>query len=466
VDEITPPPVVFARRLGGRDPGGLEVGLLIIETIAGRQMGIAPSNVQELARGVGARLARRAIRASHASLPGQVVRHWSMASSATSPPSRYQEGSPNRSFLSALVSAPSARYDESVKEVAIAPTFEAWQAAARALLREDVAPAEVRWRDDAPTLELVGSSGGEAGPAPGPAQPVTRVPRQFIELAGQVARHSDPGRWALLYEVLWRLVHQSRELLKAGADPQVRRLFALAAQVRREAYQAEVAEMLQVQDAGPGAAAFVPAGAGLAELRQAATRCTGCDLYRHATQMVFGRGPADARIVLVGEQPGDQEDLQGAPFVGPAGEVLDRALAEAGLAREQLYVTNAVKHFKFVERGKRRIHQTPRLAEIAACRPWLEAELAVLEPEVLVGLGATAARALFGPDFRLMRERGRLLGTRWTPKTLATLHPSAVLRGEDEPTQARLYRMLVDDLRLAAEAAAGTVSDRPAPSGG
>jgi len=331
-----------------------------------------------------------------------------------------------------------------MREVRIAPTFEAWQAAARALLRDGVPPADVLWRDAGPAPDALPSA---------PPGPVTRVPRRFVELAGQVARHADPARWALLYEVLWRLVHESRDLLTTGADPQVRRLVGLAAQARQAAYREEVAEMRQAQEAGPGAAAFVPAGAGLADLRQAAARCTGCELYRHATQTVFGRGPADARIVLVGEQPGDQEDRQGAPFVGPAGEVLDRALAEAGLARERLYVTNAVKHFKFVERGKRRIHQTPRLPEIAACRPWLEAELAVLQPAVLVGLGATAARALFGPDFRLLRERGRFLATRWTPRSLATLHPSAVLRGEDEAAQARLYRMLVDDLRLAAQAA-------------
>ena len=157
--------------------------------------------------------------------------------------------------------------------------------------------------------------------------------------------------------------------------------------------------------------------------------------------------------MLVGEQPGDQEDRRGAPFVGPAGEVLDRALAEVGLARERLYVTNAVKHFKFVERGKRRIHQTPRPAEITACRPWLDAELAVLGPEVLVCLGATAARALLGPHFRLLRERGRFIATRWAEKTIATLHPSAILRGEDEAAQARLYRVLVEDLRTVAQAA-------------
>ncbi|MBI3456543.1 MAG: UdgX family uracil-DNA binding protein [Candidatus Rokubacteria bacterium] len=340
-----------------------------------------------------------------------------------------------------------------MREVEIEPTFESWQAVARALLREEVPPAEVVWLETAPGPSLAGSREARVTPEPGASRPVTRVPRQFIELAGQVARHRDPARWRVLYEVLWRLVHESRDLLKDGADPQVRRLFAMAGQGRREAYREEVAEMRRVEAEGPGAASFVPANAGLADLRLAATRCTGCDLYRHATQTVFGRGPADARIVLVGEQPGDQEDLQGAPFVGPAGEVLDRALTEVGLARERLYVTNAVKHFKFLERGKRRIHQTPRLSEIAACRPWLEAELAGIKPEILVCLGATAARALLGPDFRLMRERGRFVATAWALKTLATLHPSAVLRGEDEAAQARLYQMLVGDLRLAADAA-------------
>ena len=197
----------------------------------------------------------------------------------------------------------------------------------------------------------------------------------------------------------------------------------------------------------------MPAAADLAGLRAAAARCTGCDLYRHATQMVFGQGPPDARVVLLGEQPGDQEDLRGAPFVGPAGEVLDRALAEAGLARERLYVTNAVKHFKFVARGKRRIHQTPRAPELGACRPWLEAELAVIHPGIVVCLGATAARAVLGPEFRLMRERGRFVATRWAALTIATLHPSAVLRGEDAAAQERLYQLLVEDLRAVARAA-------------
>jgi DNA polymerase len=327
--------------------------------------------------------------------------------------------------------------------VEIAPTFESWQARARTLLRDAVPPGEVEWRE--------ASGGGPPAPAFTPA--VARVPRQFLDLARQVATHRDPGRWAFLYEVLWRLVHDDPDLLKRGGDAQVRRLFAMAAQARRQAYQEEVAEMLQLEQEGGGAASFVPPNAGLMELAEAAAGCTGCDLYRQASQVVFGRGAVDARIALVGEQPGDQEDLRGAPFVGPAGEVLDRALAEVGLARERLYVTNAVKHFKFVPRGKRRIHQTPRLGEIAACRPWLEAELDLIKPAIVVALGATAARALLGPDFRLMKDRGRFLATRWSPKTLATLHPSAVLRGEDDATQARLYELLVEDLRTVAQAA-------------
>ncbi len=157
-------------------------------------------------------------------------------------------------------------------------------------------------------------------------------------------------------------------------------------------------------------------------------------------------------MVLVGEAPGDQEDLQGAPFVGPAGEVLDRALLAAGLSREELYVTNAVKHFKFVRTPKRRIHQTPNSAEMAACRPWLAAELSALSPRVLVCLGATASKALLGPGFRLMKERGRFLDSTLAPRVLATFHPSAVLRADDEAGRSRVYETLVADLKLAAGA--------------
>ena len=322
--------------------------------------------------------------------------------------------------------------------VEISPTFEAWQAAARRLLLDRVPPTDVTWVE------------GADGEAPKPAAPVARVPRKFLDLARQVAGGQDAARWSVLYEALWRIVHERSDLLDQAGDPLVRRLVALAARARREAQVAESAEALKLEAEGAGAAAFVPPGADLAGLQEAARRCRGCDLYRHATQMVFGAGPADARVVLVGEQPGDQEDLRGAPFVGPAGEVLDRALAEAGLDRARIYVTNAVKHFKFVSRGKRRIHDTPRITEVTACRPWLEAELGAIRPRVLGALGATAARAIFGADFRLMRDRGRFVETRWAPQTIATLHPSAVLRGEDEAAQQRLYRLLADDLKLIA----------------
>jgi len=329
-----------------------------------------------------------------------------------------------------------------MRTVEIAPTFEAWQAAARHLLRESVPPAEVTWHEGAGATTPVDPI------APGGA----RVPRPFIDLARQAAGAPDPARWQVLYTVLFRLVHESRDLLASPRDPDVRRLRGLAAQAWRLTQQAEAQEALALEHQGGGAAPFVPAGASLDELRAAGARCQGCDLYRHATQMVFGRGPADARVVLVGEQPGDQEDLKGAPFVGPAGEVLDRALAEVGIARQRVYVTNAVKHFSFVERGKRRIHQTPRLPELAACRPWLEAELDLIKPAVLGALGATAARAILGPDFRLLKQRGQFFVTRWSSKTIATLHPSAVLRGRDDAEQARLYSMLRDDLRLIAAA--------------
>jgi DNA polymerase len=182
----------------------------------------------------------------------------------------------------------------------------------------------------------------------------------------------------------------------------------------------------------------------------AAADCQGCELYGPATQTVFSAGSALARVVLVGEQPGDMEDRQGVPFVGPAGQLLDRALADAGIDRAQAYVTNAVKHFRFRETGRRRLHQTPDLTHMTACRPWLDAELALVEPDVLVCLGATAAKALFGPDFRVTRQRGQLFAragsTGWM---LATYHPSAVLRADD---RAAAFSALVADLRVAAAA--------------
>jgi uracil-DNA glycosylase family protein len=190
----------------------------------------------------------------------------------------------------------------------------------------------------------------------------------------------------------------------------------------------------------------------LASLRARAARCTACPLYRNATQTVFGEGPSTARVVLVGEQPGDKEDLAGHPFVGPAGQLLDRALEEAGIERSDVYVTNAVKHFKFkpTER-KRRLHQKPSAREIAACHPWLQGELAILDPDLVIALGATAAQALMGGSFRVTRERGRVFPVPWARGFLATVHPSSILRTPDEQARHASYRSFVADLRAGAK---------------
>jgi uracil-DNA glycosylase len=187
----------------------------------------------------------------------------------------------------------------------------------------------------------------------------------------------------------------------------------------------------------------------LDELRQQAARCTACDLYKTGTQVVFGEGPEDAEAMFVGEQPGDQEDKLGRPFVGPAGKLLDKALADAGIDREQVYLSNVVKHFKWVARGKRRIHQKPNWSEVAACRPWFEAELEVVQPRVLVCLGATAAQALLGRHFRVSRERGVPVPSDLAEHVLATVHPSSILRGDPEVRE-REYDALVRDLSVVA----------------
>jgi uracil-DNA glycosylase family protein len=199
------------------------------------------------------------------------------------------------------------------------------------------------------------------------------------------------------------------------------------------------------------AAPFVPNTTKLRALGHAAQECRGCDLYKHATQAVFGAGPQSARLMFVGEQPGDQEDRQGEPFVGPAGTLLDKALAEVGITRKQVYVTNAVKHFKWEPRGKRRIHKKPRVSEMKACRPWLDAELRAVRPTVIVCLGATAAQAIFGAQFRLMEQRGQMLPTSLGPKGLATIHPSSVLRARDDESRRLAYEMLIADLAIVAK---------------
>ncbi|MBV9212060.1 MAG: UdgX family uracil-DNA binding protein [Actinobacteria bacterium] len=186
-------------------------------------------------------------------------------------------------------------------------------------------------------------------------------------------------------------------------------------------------------DAEPNdATPFLPSGSGLAALREAAVACRGCHLWRHATQTVFGEGRRRARVMLVGEQPGDREDRDGRPFVGPAGRELDRALEDVRIDRRDAYVTNVVKHFKFEERGKRRLHKTPKRFEIDACRPWLDEEIRLVGPEALVLLGATAAKGILGSSFRVTRERGRPLDSELAPLVLATIHPSAILRAPDD----------------------------------
>jgi uracil-DNA glycosylase len=199
-------------------------------------------------------------------------------------------------------------------------------------------------------------------------------------------------------------------------------------------------------DASP----FLPERLSLPALREAAKGCEGCDLYLAATQTVFGEGPKGARVVFVGEQPGDAEDRQGRPFVGPAGGVFDKALAAAGIDRELSYVTNAVKHFSFEPRGKARLHKKPRPGEVRACAPWLRAELAVVKPDVLVLLGATAAQAVWGPAFRITKERGVVKSGALAKAILATIHPSAVLRAPDDDARKQLFESLVSDLRLVA----------------
>ena len=196
--------------------------------------------------------------------------------------------------------------------------------------------------------------------------------------------------------------------------------------------------------------AALPTASTIDELRELATGCRACDLWARATQTVFGDGPASARLLVVGEQPGDSEDIQGAPFVGSSGRLLDRALVDAGIDRNEVYVTNVVKHFKWrrAPSGKKRIHQKPDNVEVEACRPWLEAEVARIKPELIVCLGATAAQALFGKSFRVTKQRGEVLDSRLGPM-LATLHPSAVLRAPD--AREEMYAGMVADLRAAAE---------------
>ncbi len=227
-----------------------------------------------------------------------------------------------------------------------------------------------------------------------------------------------------------------------------------------------VRTMVNVQESKPSAAPFVPAEHTLPLIQTSLPSCKGCELYQHATQVVPGVGPSPgtmhrpATLMLVGEQPGDQEDRQGQPFVGPAGRILDKAFEDLGIARESIYLTNAVKHFKFVQRGKLRLHQNPRMSEITACRPWLLAEIDAVKPRVILCLGASASKSLLGGTFALMRDHGKVLASPYSDQVIATIHPSAVLRARDQAAEEELYRFLREDMALAwkialAPAAAG-----------
>jgi uracil-DNA glycosylase len=204
---------------------------------------------------------------------------------------------------------------------------------------------------------------------------------------------------------------------------------------------------------GPPVSEMLPPRPTINKVRETAKACRACHLYRNATQTVFGEGPRQAEVMLVGEQPGDAEDLAGHPFVGPAGKLLDRALADAGIDRAVVYVTNVVKHFKFEPRGKRRIHAKPNGAEIAACRPWLETEIALVKPRLLVCLGATAAQALLGKSFKVSQQRGRFVDSPLAPRVTATVHPSSILRAPDDESRRAEMARFVADLRGAARKA-------------
>lgn len=192
---------------------------------------------------------------------------------------------------------------------------------------------------------------------------------------------------------------------------------------------------------------FFPEKLSLTSLQQAARDCKACDLWKRGTQTVFGAGLRRAKVFLIGEQPGNEEDLTGKPFVGPAGRLLDDALEEVGIDRTKIYVTNVVKHFKWEPRGKRRIHKKPNAQEISACRPWLEAEIALVKPEIIVALGATAAQALLGAQFRVTKERGKFIESNLAPYVMATVHPSSILRAPDEESRRLEYRKFLDDLK-------------------
>jgi uracil-DNA glycosylase family protein len=380
-----------------------------------------------------------------------------------------------------------------MREVRFTPTFEEWRRVARPLLAARVAPASVSWIEKdlngAPMpIRTARSSADGRAVAPSPV----RIPAAFVALAKRVAGHRDPKRWALMYRVAYRLTGGQPRLLEDDQDRDVHALRVLAEGVEREASalpkrprkppqreqpltpvrraRAKPSTNVNQAEAKPArgsraplatsAADFLPppspaepqAPPSIATLAEASRGCRGCPLYAPATQTVFGEGPESAKLMLVGEQPGDEEDRRGRPFVGPAGAVLDRVLDELGLDRSAVYVTNAVKHFKFELRGKRRIHQKPNSREVLACKPWIVSEIERIRPRVLVALGGTAAAALFGPSVKPVRDRGKPVASDLAPACFVTYHPSAVLRAIDQEGRQQIEGALRADLSMAAKA--------------
>lgn len=307
--------------------------------------------------------------------------------------------------------------------------FAGWRKAARTLALAGVPPEQVRWE--------VGGGGGElfAGQTPSTALPdppagaELSVSRTFVALAEDAVRHPDPHRFALLYELLFQL-REAPRLMTDQNDPLVRRIGEMALETRLE-------ELAKRNDRD----------AALAELIVEAKDCTRCPLYKDATQTVFGEGPASAKLMLMGEQPGDQEDLAGRPFVGPAGRMLDKALDEAGIDRSETYVTNAVKHFRFEQRGKRRLHKTPDTAHIEACSWWFAQERALVRPPVTIALGGSAARALLGKTVTIGRTRGQPIALDDGLAGWVTVHPSYLLRIDDHQRAGDEYGRFVEDLK-------------------
>jgi uracil-DNA glycosylase family protein len=315
--------------------------------------------------------------------------------------------------------------------LASAIDFEGFRSACRALWSQQVEPAQVAWRL-APTG---GAAAAGVEMAATPAAPALHVPPRFLPLCKHAIRDGDPEFFALAYRLLWRLqIEPSLRDHPLDAD-----WVALEAMARRTSPLSSVV------------AATTPRGdppATLFALRDALERCRECPIGAQATQAVPGEGPQHARLMFVGEQPGDQEDLQGRPFIGPAGQLFGRALAQLGIDRREVYVSNAVKHFKFELRGKRRIHKTPSQQEAAACLHWLESEIELVDPGALIALGATAARQLMGAPIAVTRLRGQWLKRADGRRVFITLHPSALLRVEPEDKETA-YEAWLTDLRNA-----------------